>query len=394
MYDIIIIGGGIIGLSMAKALKEKDPLLDIAIIEKENEIASHASGRNSGVLHAGFYYDKDSLKAKFSKIGNREIQAFCDKFELKINKCGKIIVAKNQDELKGLKELKKRADINKVDLFWIDKKELEKKYPYIKTTEKALYSPTTATIDPKELCLKISYFLQNQGVNILTNTKYLKRVDDNTIATTQGYIKYKKLINCAGLYADKIANDFGFAKDYTIIPFKGIYLKDSENQSKLTTNLYPVPNLKNPFLGVHFTYAVDKSAKIGPTAIPAFWRENYKRFENFSISEMVNILYYEIKLFFTNAFGFRDLSIQEIKKYNKWYLTELTKSMIRDMNLDKFDKWTTPGIRAQLLDKRTLELVQDFKVEGDENSIHILNAISPALTSAFPFTRWIVKQYL
>ena len=394
MYDFVIIGGGIIGLSIAKALIEDDKDAFIAIIEKESEVATHASGRNSGVLHAGFYYSANSLKAKFARVGNEELRRYCKANHLKINECGKVVLAQNEDEVKGLEELKKRGDLNGVELYWIDKKELSCKYPNLKTTQKALYSPTTSTVDPKEVCLSIKKDLLEKNVEIFTNTKYLKKISSNSILTNGGELKYKWLINCAGLYADKIAKDFGLAKDYTIIPFKGIYLKDKKNRSQLKTNAYPVPNLKNPFLGVHFTYAVDGSAKIGPTAIPAFWRENYKGCDNFNFKEMITILYYEAKLFLTNAFGFRALAYEEMRKYYKPHLLKLTSGLTNKMNLRGFDKWTTPGIRAQLLNINTLELVQDFIVEKKENSVHILNAVSPAFTSAFPFTRWVVKNYI
>ena len=394
MYDFVIIGGGIIGLSIAKALIENNDKSSIALIEKENEVAMHASGRNSGVLHAGFYYSANSLKAKFARVGNQKLREYCKTKKLKINECGKVVLAQNEDEVKGLEELKRRGDTNGVELHWISENELEKSYPNLKTTQKALWSPTTSTIDPKEVCLSLKKDLLEKNVTILTNTKYLKRTSSNSFITNGGEIKYKWLINCAGLYADKIAKDFGLAKNYTIIPFKGIYLKDKKNISSLKTNAYPVPNLKNPFLGVHFTFAVDGSAKIGPTAIPAFWRENYKGFDNFNLKEMINILYYEAKLFFTNAFGFRSLAYEEIRKYYKPHLLKLTKPLTNNMDLSGFDRWTTPGIRAQLLDIRSLELVQDFVVEKEDNSVHILNAVSPAFTSAFPFARWVVENYI
>ena len=394
MYDFVIIGGGIIGLSIAKALIERNDKCSIVLIEKEDDVAMHASGRNSGVLHAGFYYSANSLKAKFTRVGNQKMREYCKEHRLKINECGKVVLAQNEDEVAGLEELKRRGDANGVELHWLEEEELSKKYPNLKTTKKALWSPTTSTIDPKEICLNIKKELEEKNVTIYTNTKYLQRTSSNSILTSGGEIRYKKLINCAGLYADKIAKDFGLAKRYTIIPFKGIYLKDKKNRSNLQVNAYPVPNLKNPFLGVHFTYAVDGSAKIGPTAIPAFWRENYKGFDNFNFKEMINILHYEAKLFFTNAFGFRSLAYDEVRKYYKPYLLKLTSGLTNGMNLNGFDRWTTPGIRAQLLDTNTLELVQDFVVEKEENSVHILNAVSPAFTSAFTFSKWIIEKYL
>lgn len=394
MYDYLVIGGGIIGLNIAKTLKERQKDARIVLIDKEPSLGLHSSGRNSGVLHAGFYYSANSLKAKFTRDGNRQLKEFCKQRGLKINECAKVVVATNEEELKGLEELKRRGDVNKVELHWIDEDELQKKYPNIKTYKKALFSPSTATVDPKEVTLEFAKAIEEMGVTILTNTGYIKKIHEDEILTTQGSIKYKKLINCAGLYADKIAKDFDFAKNYVIIPFKGIYLKDKANFSHLTTNIYPVPNLANPFLGVHYTLTVKNEAKIGPTAIPAFWRENYKGFDNFKIEEMLQILYYEAKLFITNAFGFRKLAYEEVRKYLKSHLVGLATKLTKDMSHDGYNSWSTPGIRAQLLDTNTLELVQDFVVEGDDTTIHVLNAVSPAFTSSIPFSNWVVDNYI
>ncbi len=394
MYDYLVIGGGIIGLNVARAIKEKDDNAKIVVIEKEEDVGMHSSGRNSGVLHAGFYYSADSLKAKFTKEGNARLHEFCQKRGLKINECAKVVVAQNSEELEGLEELKRRGDVNGVSLEWITQEELDNKFPLIKTFKKALYSPTTATIDPKEVTKEFRKFIEELGVKVLTNTAYVKKNSKFEIETNQGNIKFKKMINCAGLYADKIAKDFGFAKNYVIIPFKGIYLKDKKNICGLKTNVYPVPNLANPFLGVHYTYAVENASKIGPTAIPAFWRENYKGFDNFNLSEMMQIVYYEAKLFLTNAFGFRSLAISEVKKYMKSHLIGLAKGLTKPLDMSGFDSWSTPGIRAQLLDTTTLELVQDFVVEADENTIHVLNAVSPAFTSSMPFSEWVIDNYV
>ncbi|MDD3343632.1 MAG: L-2-hydroxyglutarate oxidase [Sulfurospirillaceae bacterium] len=394
MVDYLIIGGGIIGLNIARALKTKEPDAKITLIEKEPEVAQHSSGRNSGVLHAGFYYSANSLKAKFTKEGNARLKAFCQERDLKINQCAKVVVAQNAQELEGLEELKRRGDINGVETSWMSEEHLCEHYPLLKTYQKALFSPTTATVDPTEVTKEFKKFILELGVNVLTNTAYIKRIDKDAILTTQGLISYKKIINCAGLYADKIAKDFGFAGDFVIIPFKGIYLKDKTNICGLTTNVYPVPNLANPFLGVHYTFTVKNESKIGPTAIPAFWRENYKGFDNFKLDEMVQILYYEAKLFLTNAFGFRALAFSEVKKYWKGHLLGLAKGLTHKIELRGFDSWSTPGIRAQLLNTKTLELVQDFVVEGDAKSVHVLNAVSPAFTSSMPFSEWVVENYI
>jgi len=394
MQDYLIIGGGIIGLNIAITIKKQKPNAKVLVIDKEKDLAMHSSGRNSGVLHAGFYYTANSLKAKFTRDGNRALREFARKRGLKINECAKVVVATNDQELEGLKELKRRGDINEVELEWISEDELNSKYKNIKTYKKALYSPTTATVDPKEVTKEFAKYAKELGVEIWLDCAYKARLKGNKILTNRGEIAYKKLINAAGLYADKIAKDFGFSKDFVIIPFKGIYLKDKDNLSSLTTNIYPVPNLANPFLGVHYTLTVANEAKIGPTAIPAFWRENYKGFSNFKLDEFLQILYYEAKLFATNAFGFRDLAFSEIKKYSKTHLINLAKNLTKNMPHNGYKEWSTPGIRAQLLNTKTLELVQDFVVEGDEDTIHVLNAVSPAFTSSIPFAKWVVDEFI
>jgi len=394
MVDYLVIGGGIIGLNIAKTLIEKEPTAKITLIEKEPEVSMHSSGRNSGVLHAGFYYTANSLKAKFTKEGNAALKAFCKERGLAINECAKVVVAQDAKELEGLEELKRRGDINGVETLWMSEEELHVNYPLIKTYQKALFSPTTATVDPTAVTKEFKKVIIEKGVSVLTNTAYVRNVRVGEVQTTQGCIQYKKLINCAGLYADKIAQDFGFAREFVIIPFKGIYLKDETNHCALPTNVYPVPNLANPFLGVHYTLTVKNEAKIGPTAIPAFWRENYKGFDNFKLEEFIQILFYEAKLFITNAFGFRALAYSEVKKYLKSHLVALARGLTHKIDTKGFDHWSTPGIRAQLLNTKTLELVQDFVVQGDAKTVHVLNAVSPAFTSSMPFAAWVVENYV
>jgi L-2-hydroxyglutarate oxidase LhgO len=223
---------------------------------------------------------------------------------------------------------------------------------------------------------------------------YRRRECGNAVSTTAGIHEAGTIINAAGLYADMIARDFGFAENYIIIPFKGIYLKYAGQDKPVSTNVYPVPNLKNPFLGVHFTVTVDGTVKIGPTAIPALWRENYAALDNFRPGEFFQVISQEAKLFMLNSFGFRTLALEEIKKYYKKYFISLATGMVHTADSRRFNEWSRPGIRAQLLDVRTNNLVQDFKIEGDKDSVHILNAVSPAFTSSFPFSRWIVDTFI
>ena len=388
--DILIIGGGIIGLSIAREIYNRHPDLKIILIEKEATVACHASGRNSGVLHAGFYYTPDSLKSRFTVEGNKLLTDYCLKNNLSINRCGKVVVAKDEKERDGIFELKRRGDENGVVLELIDEKRLEELEPNARTFDKALYSPTTSVVNPEEVIGHIADALKGK-VNILFNEKFIKTDDTNTVSTNTQKIKFRHLINSAGLYADKIAHQFGIGQKYTLIPFKGLYM-EYKDSNLIHKHIYPVPNLNNPFLGVHFTITISGKVKIGPTAIPAFWRENYEGISRFNLNEFLEVLWNEAKLFFTNAFNFRSLTFEEFKKYYRNYFIQQATHLAKNIDMNKFGNYLTPGIRSQLLDRKEMKLVMDYVVEQGENSTHVLNAVSPAFTSAFSFSKFIVDE--
>jgi len=393
--DYLIIGAGIIGLTLARQLRERYPGKKILLLEKEPDVARHSSGRNSGVLHAGFYYTANSLKARFTREGNAAMKKYCRDNALALNECGKVVVACDEKELQALYELEKRGKANGVDVRLIGEKELSEIEPNARTFQKALHSPATATVDPVEVNTSLKNQLLSSGVRICFEEGYGELAGPNTVKTTLGrLIEAGHIINAAGLYADKIARDFGFSENYVIIPFKGIYLKYTGAEAPLKVNVYPVPNLKNPFLGVHYTVTVDGHVKLGPTAIPAFWRENYEGLDNFSLAEFLEASAYEALLFLKNSFGFRSLAVEEMRKYYKPFFVGLGQKLVKKLDADGFNEWTRPGIRAQLLNTKTLELVQDFVVEGDKASTHVLNAVSPAFTGSFPFTKWIIDTRL
>lgn len=393
--NYLIIGAGIIGLAIARELIQRFPEAKIIILEKEPDVAYHSSGRNSGVLHAGFYYTADSLKARFTRDGNRQMREYCYAHGLQINETKKVVVAKDESELPALFELEKRGKVNGVEVKIIDEKELAEIDPNVKTFKHALWSPNTATVDPVEVNQAIKKELKAKNVQFFFNEGYSARIDGNKIKTTKGNIfQPEKIINAAGLYADRVAKDFGYSRKYTIIPFKGVYLKYTGTNNPVRTNVYPVPNLRNPFLGVHYTVTVDGHVKIGPTSVPAFWRENYKGLHGFRLNEMGSILGKEARLFVKNSFGFRNLAIDEVKKYNRKYFTGLAASMVRHPDTKGFTEWGRPGIRAQLLDVTTYELVMDFIIEGDSDSVHVLNAVSPAFTCSFPFASHVIDNYI
>ena len=383
--DFLIIGGGIIGISIARELKKRPPYATLLLIEKEKGYGLHASGRNSGVLHAGFYYTADSFKAKFTQAGNQRLTEYCESRNIPVNKCGKLVVAQNKSELSQLDELIVRAKNNNVPLDSITEEEAKAIEPRVKTFERALFSPTTSSVNPSQVVQAMRDDASQEGLKLHSGVRYLRRTGKGTVKTSQGNIEFGYMVNAAGLYADKIAQDFGFSKDYRILPFKGLYLYSNEPVGAFQTNIYPVPDLRNPFLGVHFTVTAEGKVKIGPTAIPAFWRENYKGLTNFNFNELMEIIFRQAGLFCSSDFDFKNLAFEELQKYSQAKLVSLASSLAEGVETKSFRKWGEPGIRAQLLNIRARKLEMDFVTEGDGKSLHILNAVSPAFTCALPF---------
>jgi len=389
--DFLIIGAGVIGLQCALKLKRKYPKSSVLIIEKENEIGYHASGRNSGVLHAGFYYSEDSLKAKFTSKGNEALTNYCERNGLRINKCGKLVVARNEADLQQLSVLFMRGKKNKIKISEVSEKEAKRLEPRVRTFQKALWSPLTSSIDPIEV---INSFLKDAilgGITFRRSTPF-KKLKGKTVVTGSGEIEAGFIINAAGLYADMVANEFGLAQNYRILPLKGLYLKSIEAAGSLSRHIYPVPDLNKPFLGVHHTVSVDGKSKIGPTAIPAFWREHYNGSTRFSISEMAGILKDEVSLFLNSGFDFKNLALEEIRKYRKANIVKQAAELCEGTQKENYKKWGKPGIRAQLFNIKEKTLEMDFVVERGENSLHILNAVSPAFTCSIPFAEYVVNQ--
>jgi len=390
-FDFVVIGGGILGLSIAREIKRRYHDAAVVILEKEKECGLHASARNSGVLHAGFYYSADSLKAKFTRLGNQVLTQYCESKKLPINKCGKLVVAKDAGELKQLDELLRRGRLNGVPLEEISESEAHRIEPRVKTYQKAIFSPTTSSVDPVQVVQAIKEDALEEGIAIHEGVQYLKKSKGGML-TSAGLYDAGFVVNCAGLYADKVALDFGFSRRYRIVPFKGLYLYSDEPAGSLKTNVYPVPDLRNPFLGVHFTVLADGRVKIGPTAIPALWREQYSLFENFKLSEFVEVVSRELGLFLFSDFGFQKLAFEETLKQSSTIMVRLASKIMRDVKPSHYRRWGSPGIRAQLVDIKLRKLVMDFVVEGDSKSIHILNAVSPGFTCAIPFSQHVCDK--
>jgi L-2-hydroxyglutarate oxidase LhgO len=386
--DFLVIGGGVIGLSIARELRKRRTDAHVLLIEKESSCGAHASGRNSGVLHAGFYYSPDSLKAKLTRLGNERLTAYCEEKRIPLNKCGKLVVAKDAADLPSLDELIRRGQANSIELQVLTEAEAKSIEPRVKTYQRALFSPRTSTVNPLQVIEAMQQDALREGIQIQCNTAYQGK-NNGKVRTNQDCIEAGFVVNAAGLYADRIAMDYGFSEKYRILPFKGLYLYSNEPPGAIRTNIYPVPDLRNPFLGVHFTITADGKTKIGPTAIPALWRENYEGFGNFNFGELVEVASRGLGLLTGAGFDFRRLAMEEIAKYSRSKMVSLASVLAEGVAERNYQTWGRPGIRAQLLDITKRKLEMDFVLEGDNRSMHVLNAVSPAFTCSLPFAGYV-----
>jgi (S)-2-hydroxyglutarate dehydrogenase len=293
-----------------------------------------------------------------------------------------------------LDELQRRAARNGVPLEAVSAAEARTIEPRVKTFERALWSPNTATADPAQVIAAFREDAEREGIQVRTGSPYLGQVpgQPSVVRTGAGEFAPGYVVNCAGLYADRVALDFGFSQNYRILPFKGLYLYSDEPAGAFRTNIYPVPDLRNPFLGVHFTVTVDGHAKIGPTAIPAFWREQYSGLDRFQAAEFAEIVWRDLGLFVSAGFDFRRLAVEELRKYSRAHLVKLAGELATNVDLAHYHHWGKPGIRAQLMQIHTRKLEMDFVLEGDAKSLHVLNAVSPAWTCSLPFAAHVCDR--
>ena len=391
---ILVLGAGVVGLSVAQALLEMHSNLRVYIVDKEDAIGKHASGRNSGVIHAGFYYSPDSLKARFCREGNTSLKQLCKDYKIPIKEIGKVVVARTNEEVSQLELLFQRGVRNGVELSLLPASELFKYEPLARTLESFIWSPTTAVSNPQLVLTALLNSVKLLGANVLLGAHVSFHQDSTLVSINGENIEFKHIINTAGSQADRIAHDFGFGVSLSMIPFMGIYRAVNHAQLPLSTLVYPVPDPKNPFLGVHLTSTVDGKVKIGPTAIPLLNREQYRFREGWSAKDVA-----------TSSAGLFAMLRGDIHNLPKLALNELPKvflkRLIRDAatlvpKVGHVNGWErlSPGIRSQLVDLKSGELVSDFIVEGDENSTHVLNAVSPGWTAAIPFGRHIAQRVL
>lgn len=393
--DFLIAGAGIIGLSLARELKKRYPESKIVVLEKESGLGRHSSGRNSGVLHSGIYYPVGSLKGRVCAEGAREMTAYCEERGLPIERTGKVIVPTHEDEDGQLDLLHERGRSNGARVEIIDEDRLKELEPEARTaTGRALYSPDTAVIDSGAILERLSLELREGGVEVLTGRR-LESVDPDKRSVRVGgeTFEYGHLFNSAGLHADRVAWACGVGERYTMLPFKGIYWRLTESSGlRIRHLIYPVPDLNVPFLGVHFTKKVGGGVYLGPTAVPAFGRENYAGLAGVDAKEIGPILFGLLGQYRKNSQGFRRYAHEEGSRFFKARFAAAARALAPNLKAEHLQKSDKVGIRAQLLDRKRGELVMDFLVEHGENSTHVLNAVSPAFTSAFSFSRLVVDE--
>jgi len=364
--DFLVVGGGVMGINIARGLKKRYTTSKVTLIEKEDSCGMHASGRNSGVLHAGFYYTPDSLKAKFTRDGNARLTANCEEKRISLNRCGKLVVAKDSADLSALDELLKRGKASGIELEELSEQDAKKIEPRVKTFQRALFSPTTSTVNPNTVLQAMVADAIADGVQINSGVAFKT---GRTVQTTGCRYEAGYVVNAAGLYADQLARQFEFSERYRILPFKGLYLYSDEPPGARKTNVYPVPDLQNPFLGVHFTVT------------------NY-----LSLTEFVEIAGRGLSLLGAAGFEFRRLAFEEVKKYSRRRMVRLAGELVDGVRLENYSKWGRPWICAQLLDIKKRRLEMDFVVEGDDRSMHVFNAVSPAFTCSLPFADYVCDR--
>jgi len=389
--DVAVVGGGIVGLALADAWLAAHPGSRVVVLDKEERLAEHASGRNSGVLHAGFYYAPDSLKAQLTRRGNQMLKAFCAERGVPVRETGKVVVTTSPEQLSQLDDLCERGRSNDVPLEIVDEAGLRELEPLARTHERALWSPTTAVADPVAVVEALAARVRERGGEVRLGTPVLA-AGPGWISTPYQRIEVGHMINAAGLYADRVARWFGVGEEYAMLPFKGLYRYANWPAGRLKRHVYPVPDPRNPFLGVHLTVTVDGRTKVGPTAIPSLWREDYGGVHGIKPAEFAGIARLYPRFLRSPHHDVPGLVRTELPKYSRRHLVAQARALVPSLRAEDFRERGRVGVRAQLLHVPSGKLEMDFVVRPGDRSTHVLNAVSPAWTSSLAMAEWIVER--
>jgi len=389
--DIALIGGGIVGVSTAWQLKKSFPKADVLLLEKESSLARHQTGHNSGVIHAGVYYQPGSLKADFCKRGAAATLAFCRKYALPVEQCGKLLVATDRQEMHRMDALEERCIQNGIEIRRLSQEQLGKREPNI-TGIGAIFVPATGITDYCSITRKMAELFVERGGRIETgvNVTALKETEDRVhIRAEDRAIEARCLLVCGGLMADRLASCMGIEIDFQIVPFRGEYYRLAARHNRIVRHLiYPIPDPELPFLGVHLTRMIDGSVTVGPNAVIGWKREGYGRI-NIDIRDCAEMITFP---------GFWKVAAENLASG----ISEIRDSIFKRGYLKRVHKYCpglklsdlTPypaGIRAQAV-KKDGSLVHDFLFAESERSLHVCNAPSPAATSAMPIGEYLCRQ--
>jgi len=387
--DIVIVGGGIVGLATAYHLTEKYPNKKILVLEKEDEVAHHQTGNNSGVIHSGLYYKPGSLKAKNCIDGYHMMIQFCDEHEIPYDLCGKVVVATDKSELGRLRDLFDRGRENGLEgLEMLDQARLKEIEPHLAGIQ-GIRVPQTGIVNYKQVCQKLAEIITQRGGEIHLNTlvQAMKETADNVQITTSTIsVECQLIINCAGLYSDEVAKMHLGKLDTRIIPFRGEYFELTAEAEHLVKHLiYPVPDPNFPFLGVHFTRMIGGGIEAGPNAVFAFKKEGYLR-TDFNFKEFFGSLLWPG--FQKVMFKYWKTGLGEMyRSFSKKAFTKALKRLIPEVQEEHLVP-APAGVRAQACD-RTGGLLDDFKIVHEKRAIHVINAPSPAATSSLSIGKTI-----
>lgn len=393
IYDKLIIGGGVVGLATALAVRERDPDCSILVLEKESDWALHQSGRNSGVIHAGVYYKPGSKKAQFAVAGNTSMYEFCQKHNIPYDRCGKLIVATSSEQIPGLNVLHDRAVANGLEVRELSIDEAHEIEPHINCVA-ALHIPSTGIVDYQVVAAKYAELLRAQNVDLILDCR-VEGIKEHewgySLASSQGVYETRYLISSAGLYADRLSKKAGIDPEMKIVPFRGEYWHVKEDKRHLVKNLiYPLPNPKFPFLGVHMTRLIDGSIHAGPNAVLAFSREGYK-WGTINGQDLIETLAYPG--FWKLAGSYLGEGLKEMyRSVVKAAFLKSVQELIPEIQADDLVRGQA-GVRAQAL-RADGSLIDDFHLLERKNGIFVLNAPSPAATASLEIGKYIAGKCL
>jgi L-2-hydroxyglutarate oxidase len=394
--DCLIIGGGIIGLTLAREWLRRHPQSKVVVLEKESNSVAHGTGRNSGVVHSGIYYAEGSLRARLCVSGSQKMLDYVDDHQLWIDRCGKLLVPPTESSLDSMDVLLKRGLANGVEILKVTGQEALELEPRVNTQfDQALYVPITSVVNPKEVAERVRKDVVGSGGMVHYSTPATAIGSRRgTVQTLMGTFEAGTVINAAGLFADQVAARAGLKTQYSFQPFKGKYWKHKDPEFAMQRLVYPVSDLNLPFLGVHTAHNQVGDVYFGPSSTPVIGRENYQGLQGVTLREGVSLSASLIWKFLKNTNGLRALSMREMKLMRLvGVCDELSKIItgVEPKNLER--SLAKVGIRSQIFDAKTQHLVNDFVVVPDERTIHILNAISPAFTASFAFAEYILDTY-